>query len=66
MAFRENNEVDEFGIGINYYFKRELLKWQTDFSWYVGGNPAGGGANAAGFIADSDGWLLRTQIQLGF
>jgi hypothetical protein len=43
-----------------------LLKWQTDFSVFDGGNPAGGGVSPAGFIAGNDGWLLRTQIQLAF
>jgi hypothetical protein len=65
-AFRVYHEADEYAVGVNYYFKRQLLKWQTDFSWYEGGNPAGGGQSAAGFIAGSDGWLLRTQIQLAF
>ncbi len=65
-AFREYHEAREAGIGINYYFKRQLLKWQTDFSIYDGGNPSGGGQSAAGFIAGSDGWLVRTQLQLAF
>jgi hypothetical protein len=65
-AFRQFHEAHEIGIGVNYYFKRQLLKWQTDLSYYAGGNPAGGGQSPAGFIAGSDGWLLRTQIQLWF
>jgi hypothetical protein len=64
-AFRNFHEADEYGIGINYYFKRQLLKWQTDLSWYQGGNPAGG-SSAPGFIPGSDGWLLRTQLQVAF
>jgi hypothetical protein len=65
-AFRQFHEARELAIGVNYYFKRQLLKWQTDFSIYDGGNPAGGGQSPAGFIAGSDGWLFRTQIQLAF
>jgi hypothetical protein len=65
-AFSNFHEADEYAIGINWYFRRELLKWQTDLSLYQGGNPAGGGQSAAGFIAGEDGWLLRTQIQLAF
>jgi len=65
-AFQNFHEAREYGIGLNYYFKRQLLKWQTDFSIYDGGNPAGGGQSLAGFIPGSDGWLIRTQIQLAF
>jgi hypothetical protein len=65
-AFRQFHEAEEAAIGINYYWKRQLLKWQTDFGIYNGGNPAGGGQSPAGFIAGSDGWMLRTQIQLAF
>jgi hypothetical protein len=65
-AFRQFHEAEEAAVGINYYFHRQLLKWQTDFGIYNGGNPAGGGQSPAGFIAGSDGWLLRTQLQLAF
>jgi hypothetical protein len=65
-AFRQFHEADEYAVGFNYFFKGQLLKWSTDFSWYQGGNPAGGGVSPAGFIAGQDGWLLRTQIQLAF
>jgi hypothetical protein len=65
-AFRTYSEADEYTVGINYYFKRQQLKWQTDCGYYRGGNPASGGASPAGFIAGVDGWLLRTQIQLWF
>jgi hypothetical protein len=65
-AFSNFHEAQEYAIGVNYFFWRELVKWQTDFSWYVGGNPAGGGSSPAGFIAGEDGWMLRTQIQLAF
>jgi hypothetical protein len=65
-AFRNFHTANETAIGFNYYFKRQLLKWTTDIGYYDGGNPAGGGQSAAGFIAGSDGWLLRTQLQLAF
>jgi hypothetical protein len=65
-AFHDFHEADEFAVGINYYWHRQLLKWQTDLSYYQGGNPAGGGSSPTGFVAGSDGWLLRTQIQLAF
>ena len=65
-AFRGFHESDEYAVGVNYYFKRQLVKWQTDFSIYNGGNPAAGGQSAAGFIPGVDGWMVRTQIQLAF
>jgi hypothetical protein len=65
-AFRQFHEAEEAAIGIIYYWKRQLLKLQTDFGIYNGGNPAGGGQSLAGFIPGSDGWMLRTQIQLAF
>ena len=65
-AFHNFHEAREFAIGVNRYWKGQLLKWQTDFSVYDGGNPAGGGQSPAGFIAGSDGWMFRTQIQLAF
>jgi hypothetical protein len=65
-AFRNFHEANEYAIGVNYYFKGQQLKWSTDFSVYRGGNPAGGGQSPTGFIAGSDGWLLRTQVQLAF
>jgi hypothetical protein len=65
-AFRNFHEAREWGFGVNRYWKRQMLKWQTDFSFYEGGNPAGNGQSPAGFIAGSDGWLLRTQLQLAF
>lgn len=65
-AFRNYAEADEMAFGVNYFFKRHLLKWQTDMSFYNGGNPAANGQSAAGFIPGVDGWLLRTQIQLAF
>src|SRR5262249_4042725 len=39
-AFTHFHEADEYGITLNYFFKRHLWKWQTDFSVYQGGNPA--------------------------
>jgi hypothetical protein len=65
-AFRHFHEADEYAVGVNYYFKRQLLKWQTDFSVYQGGNPAAGGQSPAGFIPGVDGWMVRSQIQLNF
>jgi hypothetical protein len=65
-AFTHFHEADEYGVGVNYYFHREQLKWQTDFSLYQGGNPAGGGQSAAGFIPGLDGYMVRTQLQLAF
>jgi hypothetical protein len=65
-AFSHYHEADEYAIGVNYYFKRQLVKWQTDLSLYQGGNPAGGGSSPAGFINGEDGWMLRTQIQVAF
>ncbi len=65
-AFQHHHEADEFAVGVNYYFKRQLLKWQTDIGVYQGGNPVGGGASAAGFITGVDGWMLRSQIQVAF
>ncbi|HEV3115518.1 MAG TPA: hypothetical protein VGY58_00605, partial [Gemmataceae bacterium] len=65
-AFRNFHEANEYTLGINYYFKRQLVKWQTDFGIYDGGNPAVGGTSLAGFIPGEDGFLLRTQFQLMF
>jgi hypothetical protein len=42
------------------------LKWQTDFGIFDGGNPSAAGVPTAGYIAGSDGYLVRTQIQLFF
>jgi hypothetical protein len=65
-AFHNFHEADEYAVGLNYFFYRELVKWQTDFSIYQGGNPASGGQSPAGFIPGVDGWMIRTQIQLAF
>lgn len=65
-AFRQFHEADEYAIGVNYYFKRQLLKWQTDLGLYRGGNPTIGGAAATGFIPGVDGYMLRTQLQVAF
>jgi hypothetical protein len=64
--FKEFQNMNEYAVGINYFFYRELVKWQTDFSVYQGGNPAAGGQSAAGFIPGVDGWMIRSQIQFGF
>jgi hypothetical protein len=65
-AFRHYSEANEYAVGINYYFKGQQLKWQTDVSWYNGGNPAAGGQSPAGFIPGVDGWMVRSQIQFAF
>jgi hypothetical protein len=64
--FKNFQEVDEYAVGVNYFFKRHMLKWQTDLSFYQGGNPASGGQSAAGFIPGVDGWMVRSQVQVGF
>jgi hypothetical protein len=63
-AFRNYSTANEYTLGVNWYFRRHLLKWQTDVGFYTGGNPAS--ASAAGFINNADGWLVRTQIQMAF
>jgi len=65
-AFTHYHEADEFAVGVNYFFYRELVKWQTDLSLYQGGNPASGGQSPAGSIPGVDGWQVRTQIQFAF
>lgn len=66
-AFKEFSEADEFAVGLNYYFYRHMVKWQTDFSVYTGaGNPAQGGQSAATFIPGVNGYQVRSQIQLQF
>jgi hypothetical protein len=65
-AFRQFHEADEYAVGVNYFFKRQLLKWQTDFGIYRGGNPAAGGASVAGWLPGVGGYLLRSQLQLFF
>jgi hypothetical protein len=65
-AFGHESGSNEYAIGINYYFKRQLVKWQTDLSFYTGGNPALGGQPTAGYIPGVDGYLLRTQLQFAF
>jgi hypothetical protein len=65
-AFDKFQEAQEYAVGVNYYFHGQQLKWQTDLSWYNGGNPDPGGQSPAGFIPGVDGWMLRTQVQLQF
>jgi hypothetical protein len=65
-AFRNYQEADEVAVGVNYFFYRHLVKWQTDFSLYHGGNPAAGGQSPAGFIPGVDGYMVRSQIQFSF
>jgi hypothetical protein len=64
--FKKFQEANEYAVCLNYFFKRNLVKWQTDLSYYNGGNPASGGQSPAGFIPGVDGWMLRTQLQFGF
>ena len=65
-AFNVEKSAYEYALGVNYYFYRQLVKWQTDVSVYQGGNPASGGQSPAGFIPGVDGWMLRTQLQFAF
>jgi hypothetical protein len=66
-AFTNFHEADEYTVGVNYFFKRHLLKWQTDFSVYQGGNPVGPvGATLGTFMPGLDGYAVRTQLQLAF
>jgi hypothetical protein len=65
-AFTNFHEAQEIAVGVNYYFYRQLVKWQTDVSFYSGGNPAANGQSPAGFIPGADGYMLRTQVQLGW
>jgi hypothetical protein len=67
-AFSNFHEADEYTIGINYFFRRHLLKWQTDFSLYQGGNPVGSPATSSvgTFVPGLDGYGVRTQLQLAF
>ena len=64
--FTKNQTAYEYAVGANYFFYREMVKWQTDLSYYQGGNPAAGGQSAAGFVPGVDGWMLRTQLQFGW
>lgn len=65
-AFSHDSEADEYTVGVNYFFKRHLLKWQTDFGVYQGGNPAANAFGIAGFVPGIEGYLVRTQFQLAF
>ncbi len=65
-AFRQFHNANEYTLGVNYFFKGHLLKWQTDVGVYDGGNPAAGGVPVTGVIAGSDGFLFRTQFQMFF
>jgi hypothetical protein len=64
-AFDNFAVANEYTVGVNYYWRRQNLKWQTDVGYYEN-NPAAGGASASGFTAGVNGYLLRTQIQLWF
>ena len=63
---KSRRKLSEYAVGLNYYFKRQLIKWQTDIGMYKGGDPSAGGSSAAGFIAGVDGWLLRSQLQVAW
>ncbi|MBY0523933.1 MAG: hypothetical protein K2R98_11075 [Gemmataceae bacterium] len=66
-AFENYAEVNEYTVGVNWYFRRQLLKWQSDFGVYRGGNPVGAaGQSIGGFVSGVDGYLFRTQLQLAF
>jgi hypothetical protein len=66
-AFTHFHEANEYSVGINYFFWRELVKWQTDFSLYQGGNPVGTAGQSLGtFVGGLDGYGVRTQVQLAF
>ena len=66
-AFTHFHEADEYTLGVNCYFRRQLLKWQTDFSVYQGGNPVGTVGQSTGtFLGGLDGYGVRTQLQLAF
>jgi len=63
-AFRNYETANEYTVGFNYFVRRHLLKFTTDFGIYDGGAPIG--PSAAGFPANRDGFLLRSQLQLAF
>jgi hypothetical protein len=66
-AFTNFHEASEYTVGVNYYFKRHFLKWQTDFSIYQGGNPVGLlGQTLGNFLGGIDGYRIETQLQLMF
>jgi hypothetical protein len=65
-AFTHFHSSEEYSVAVNYFFRRQLVKWQTDLSYYTGGNPAAEGASIAGYRNGADGWLLRSQIQFFF
>ncbi len=66
-AFSNYHEASEYTFGVNYFFRRHFLKWQTDFSLYQGGNPVGASGQSLGtFIGGLDGYGVRSQVQLLF
>ena len=65
-AFSHYRVVNEYATGVNWYIRGNLLKFQTDCSWYQGGNPAAGGQSPSGFIPGVDGWMVRSQLQIQF
>jgi hypothetical protein len=66
-AFSNYHLASEYDFGVNYFFRRHNLKWQTDFTLYQGGNPVGATGQSVGcFIPGLDGYGIRTQFQLLF
>jgi hypothetical protein len=65
-AFSNFHYTQELAVGVNYYFYRQLVKWQTDLGWYTGGNPAANGQSAAGFTPGADGYMIRSQVQVAW
>jgi hypothetical protein len=66
-AFRNFHDAHEYTVGLNWFFRRQQVKWQTDIGWYSGGNPSSPAAQSlAGFLSGVDGYLIRTQLQLFF
>lgn len=65
-AFTHFRAVNEYACGLNWYLRGNTVKFQTDCSWYQGGNPAVGGQSLSGWIPGVDGWMLRSQVQFQF
>jgi hypothetical protein len=65
-AFKEYHQSNEIQAALNYYFRRQQLKWQTDIGYYTNGSPASGFQAASTWIPGVAGWLLRTQLTFMF
>jgi hypothetical protein len=60
----EENQVHEFTVGANYYFKGHNAKFTADFTYLPDGTPV---ANTGGDVLASDGeaeFVVRAQFQL--